>query len=284
MSAGPDLLVLGATSLVGRPLLARLAEQARPAYALSRAERPPAAGVTWLTGDLTRPAALALPPVAACLSLSPIWLLAPAVSLLADAGVTRLAALSSTSVFTKAASVEASERAVAEQLARGEAEVIAACEAGGIDWTILRPTLIYDPGRDANVTRLADLIQRFGFLPLAGRGEGRRQPVHADDLAVGALTALDAPATHGRAYDLPGGETLTYRQMAERIYEGLGRRSLILALPAPVWRTAFALASPLLPGATASMGSRMDADLVFDGEPARRDFGWNPRAFRPRFT
>lgn len=284
MTETRDLLVLGATSLVGRPLLARLADAGRPAYALSRAERPASPAVTWITGDLTRPDSVTLRPVRACLSLSPIWLLAPAIPQLERAGLRRLIAFSSTSVFTKAASPEPSERAVADQLSRGEADVIAACEARGIAWTVVRPTLIYDPGRDANVTRLAGLIRRFGFLPLAGRGEGRRQPVHADDLAAGALAALGAPAAHGRAYDLPGGETLTYRRMAERIFEGLGRPPRVITLPAPVWRAAFALAAPLLPGATGSMGNRMDEDLVFDTDPARRDFGWDPRPFHPRFA
>lgn len=280
----PPLLVLGATSLVGAPLLARLAQAGRPAVALSRADRAPAKALTWIRGDLGEPGWNdSLPPVEQALSLSPIWLLPQALPALADAGVRRLVAFSSTSRFTKAASPVAAEREVAERLARSEEETVALCEARGVAWTILRPTLIYDPGRDANVTRLARLIRKVGVLPLAGRGGGRRQPVHADDLAAGALAALDASAARNRAYDLPGGETLTYRAMAERIFEGLGRRPRILSVPAPLWRAAFALASPVLPGATAAMGDRMAEDLVFDGEPARRDFGWSPRPFRPEF-
>jgi hypothetical protein len=56
-----------------------------------------------------------------------------------------------------------------------------------------------------------------------------------------------------------------------------------LSLPPFVWRLAFGLARPLLPGATAAMGQRMGADLIFDGGPAKRDFGWAPRRFDPRF-
>jgi hypothetical protein len=36
-------------------------------------------------------------------------------------------------------------------------------------------------------------------------------------------------------------------------------------------------------GVNAAMGARMDADLVFEDANARRDFGWAPRPFRPRF-
>jgi nucleoside-diphosphate-sugar epimerase len=240
--------------------------------------------VTWLQGDLADPGLPErLPRAPTVFSLMPIWLIPPVLPTLRERGVRRLVAFSSTSRFTKAASPEASERAVARRLADGEAATIAACEAAGAAWTILRPTLIYAEGRDGNVTRLARLIARLGVLPLAGRGEGLRQPVHADDLAAGALAAADSPAAHGRAYDLPGGETLSYRDMAARVFESLGRRPRLVAVPPALWSLGLSLAAPLLPGATAAMGTRMAEDLTFDAAPAARDFGWSPRPFRPDF-
>jgi hypothetical protein len=68
------------------------------------------------------------------------------------------------------------------------------------------------------------------------------------------------------------------------VFEGLDRRPAILPLPEELWRLAFALARPLLPGATAQMGARMSEDLAFDGSAATADFGWNPRPFRPDFN
>jgi nucleoside-diphosphate-sugar epimerase len=121
--------------------------------------------------------------------------------------MTRLVAFSSTSRFTKQTSDVPEERAVAASLAEAEAEVERFCAEQGVAWTILRPTLIYDEGRDGNVSRLAGLIRRFGVLPLSGGGEGLRQPVHAEDLAVGALRAAGSPAAENKAYDLVGGET-----------------------------------------------------------------------------
>ena len=280
MSGERSILVLGATSLVGRFAAPRLVAEGRRVLALSRAERAPETGVTWVRGDVDD-AALALPRADVALSLSPIWLLPAALPKLQAAGVRRLIAFSSTSRFTKAASPDAGERAVAERLAEGEARTVAFCAEAGIAWTIFRPTMIYAEGRDQNVSRLAGLIRRFGVLPLSGAGQGLRQPVHADDLARACLQALGRPETVGRSYDLPGGEMLTYREMAERIFEGLGRRSRIVPLPPWLWRAAFRLAAP--GGATAAMGERMAADLVFDGGPAAADFGWSPRPFRPRF-
>lgn len=275
------LLVLGATSLVGGYLLQRLAAERRPALAVSR-RAPDRPG--WVRADLTDPNALdRLGPVQAAISLMPLWGLVPVLPGLAASGLRRLVAFSSTSRFTKQGSGHAGERAVAQALAEAEDRVAALCATSGVALTVLRPTLIYAEGRDGNISRLARLIDRFGVVPLAGQGQGLRQPVHADDLAGAALAVLASPATAGRSYDLAGGETLTYRAMVGRLFQALGRPERILSLPPPVWRAALVLARPWLTGATGDMGARMSADLVFDDQAARADFGWSPRPFRPRF-
>ncbi len=276
----PSLLVLGATSLIGAHLPAQAA--GRRLVGVSRAARS-GRGYAWAQADLSARDA-ALPPAAEALALCPIWLLPEAFGALERAGVRRIVAVSSTSRWTKAASPHAAEREVARRLAEGEAALEAWAQAQGVGWTVLRPTLIYDEGRDRNVSRLAGLARRLRVLPLAGDGRGLRQPVHAADLAKGAIDALASPAARDRAYDLPGGETLTYRAMCERVFEGLGRHPRLLPLPPALWRAALALASPLLPGATAAMGGRMSEDLTFDAAPAERDFGWRPRPFHPDFS
>jgi nucleoside-diphosphate-sugar epimerase len=275
------VLVLGATSLIGRFAMPRLIEEGVKVFALSRtASEAPG----WIRGDLSAPDLQnRLPTAPTVLSLSPIWHLPQALAALKPNGMQRLVAFSSTSVFTKATSPDAYEQAVVKRLAEGEAAVRAFCDAEGVAWTILRPTLIYAEGQDRNVTRLAGIIRRFGVLPLNGKSEGLRQPVHADDLAWAALAAAASPETHNRAYDLAGGEIISYRKMAERVFEGLGRRPRIIAAPEWLWRMAFTLARPLLPGATAQMGARMGEDLTFNNGPAKRSFGWSPRGFRPNF-
>jgi nucleoside-diphosphate-sugar epimerase len=276
----PPVLILGASSLIGPFLTRRLDAAQQPWVALSR--NPPPGDGRWIAGDLTA-SRLPAGPIETVLSLSPIWLLPPALEALDAAGMRRLVCFSSTSRFTKQDSADPGERGVAARLADSEAAVIAFCEAKGIAWTILRPTMIYAEGRDANVSRLASVIRRFGVMPICGKGEGLRQPVHADDLAVAALAARDAGAARNQAYDLPGGETISYRRMVEYIFDGLNKRVLIVRLPPWLWRLLIAAAQPLLPGVTQAMGHRMAEDLTFDAAPATRDFGWSPRPFRPKF-
>jgi nucleoside-diphosphate-sugar epimerase len=120
-------------------------------------------------------------------------------------------------------------------------------------------------------------------MPLVGGAPGLRQPVHAEDLAIGAIAAAASSAAANRFYSLAGAETLAYREMIGRIFDGLRLPRRTISVPVFLWRAGFALARPLFPGANVAMGLRMREDMTFDSTPAIRDFGWNPRPFKPMF-
>jgi len=276
-------LVIGATGIVGSYIVQHLVAAGERPQALSRSAHSED-HINWIQGDLAAPAAL---PTGACETVyctADVGLLADALPHLDRSALKRIVVFTSTSIVTKMESEIAAEREHLRRLADGEQRLIAACENYGIGWTILRPTIIYCEGRDGNVSRLARLIQKFGFLPLMGSGAGLRQPVHAEDLAIGAIQAAASANAVNKTYALPGGEIVSYREMVGRIFDALGRPRRIVSAPPFVWRMAFALAKPFFPGANAAMGNRMAKDMVFDGAPAVADFGWQPRGFRPRFT
>lgn len=275
-------LVIGATGLVGGYVLAHLIRRGERPFAVSRT-RQDRNDADWLVGDLTRPETLTFPPFATLYCTADAIQLAQLLERLFNPLLTRVVVFSSTSVLTKLDSEIAEERSGLARLAEAEQRIAKACEQHGIAWTILRPTLIYAEGRDVNITPLSRLIRRFGFMPLVGGGHGLRQPVHAEDLAIGAIDAAAAPAAANKFYSLPGGETLAYREMIGRIFDGMKLPRRTINVPAPLWRAAFALAKPLFPGANVAMGVRMMKDMTFDSTPAVQDFGWKPRAFHPLF-
>ncbi|MEH2483510.1 uncharacterized protein YbjT (DUF2867 family) [Nitrobacteraceae bacterium AZCC 2146] len=108
--------------------------------------------------------------------------------------------------------------------------------------------------------------------------------MHAEDLAVGAIQAAASAAAVNKTHALPGGETISYREMVGRIFDARGKPRRIISAPPILWRAAFALAKPFFPSANAAMGSRMAMGMVFVGASAVSDFGWNPRKFRPMFN
>lgn len=274
-------LVFGASGQIGRPLLAGLSRAGWRITALSRDLQPDRPGLAWLQGDFAHMPTLPAR-VDTIFSCGPLdafadWYASAAME------AARVVAFGSTSVDTKGGSADAQERDVARRLREGEATVFTTASGRGEGATVLRPTLVYGAGRDATLTRIAALARQWGRFPLPRNALGLRQPVHVDDLAQAALDCADAAAAYGRAYALPGGETLPYREMVARVLATLQPRPRLLELPSPLFTAALFAAQ--LSGRGTGLGEaavrRMRSDLVFDPAPAARDFGYAPRAFHP---
>lgn len=275
-------LVIGGTGIVGSYIVNHLLRHDERPLVLSRLQRD-APSVEWIRGDLKEPDSLSLPAFTTLYCTADAVLLANALPQIFNPSLKRAVVFSSTSVLTKKDTEIAFERERLAKLADAEQTIATACERNGVGWTILRPTLIYDEGRDGNITPLSHLIRRFGFMPLVGGASGLRQPVHAEDLAIGAISAAQAPASINKFYSLPGAETISYREMIGRICDGLRVPRRTISIPPMLWRVAFMVAKPLFPGANVAMGIRMMKDMTFDANPAIQDFGWNPRGFHPVF-
>ena len=182
--------VLGATSLVGACLLPLLACSGWHVTAYTRQPVGHAGdGVVWKQLSLNHAKTVEeVTPYWLC--VAPIWVLPDYFALLEASGARRVVVLSSTSRFTKVGSGDTAENAVAAKLIESEAWVQAWAEEHGIEWVILRPTLIYGLGRDKNISEIARFIIRFGFFPLLGRAHGLRQPIHAQDVAAACVGSV----------------------------------------------------------------------------------------------
>jgi nucleoside-diphosphate-sugar epimerase len=275
-------LVIGGTGLVGGYIVEHLLRRGQRPLAMSRSPHPQSE-IEWIFGDLRKPDELELPPFATLYCTADATLLANALPQLLAHPPARVVAFSSTSVITKQDTEVPAEREMIRRLIEAERKIAAVCEQHNVGWTILRPTLIYAEGRDTNITPLSRLIRRFGFMPLVGGAPGLRQPVHAEDLAIGAIEATASPAAVNKFYSLPGAETLTYKEMIGRVFDGLNLPRRTVSVPPLLWRAGFVVVKPLFPGANVAMGIRMMKDMTFDSGPAVQDIGWKPRSFKPTF-
>jgi len=270
--------VLGARSLVGGCLLPLLREAGWRVEAFSRQTVESGAGVAWRRLPLTE----GVEDIPHWICVAPIWVLPDYLALIEASGARRVVTLSSTSQFRKLGSGDTAEIAIAAKLIDGEARVQAWAESCGVEWVILRPTLIYGLGRDKNISEIARLIRLFGFFPVLGRAQGFRQPIHAEDVAAACVSALEAPDAANRAYNISGGDTLTFHEMVARVFHALSRRPRLLAVPLWVFRLVVAVLH-LLPRYrqwSPAMVERMNLDFVFDHTNATRDLKFIPRPFQ----
>ena len=116
--------------------------------------------------------------------------------------------------------------------ARGEAE--AHVVASGLDWTLLRPSVIAGPG-DGLFCRFAQLLRFAPGLPLGGAGV-RFQPVWVGDVAEAFARALVDDATIGRSYDLVGPEVMTLGEIVKLTAKTKGWSRFVLPLPGALGR------------------------------------------------
>ena len=198
------------------------------------------------------------------------------------AGVERLVAVSSTSRFTKKNSRDPRERIVASNLEKAEEALKNWAVQKGVSLVVLRTTLTYDGKGDANIATMAWFIRKFQCLPVLFPANGLRQPLHAQDVAKACLSALRLGKSQA-VYDLSGSETLTYLEMAGRVFDSVGIAPRFIKIPRTFLRALDCIGNVLPRGLRPPTGifERMNADLVFDNGPAVHDLKFNPRNFEP---
>jgi uncharacterized protein YbjT (DUF2867 family) len=146
-------------------------------------------------------------------------------------------------------------------------------QESALDWTIVRPTMIYGTARDRNISRMLRFLARWPVFPLCGNALW--QPVYVEDLAAAVVAALDSPVTVGRTYNLAGAYPLRFSELVRTAARTLLRRVLLVRVPV----AAAVLAARVTRLVTPEQVRRLAEDKAFDYADATRDFGFKPRTF-----
>jgi NADH dehydrogenase len=93
--------------------------------------------------------------------------------------------------------------------------------ASALDWTIIRPSLIFGPG-DEFISVLARMIRRLPAVPVLGDGQYQLQPVGVEQVAEGFARALRLPLTVGQTYEVGGPEAYRFVDLLDKIGSALG--------------------------------------------------------------
>jgi nucleoside-diphosphate-sugar epimerase len=284
------VLVTGASSQLGVFLLPRLVAAGFRVLAFSRRAPPCALDVSeqvrWQNPGpvLDRIIDTEVLPAAAALHLVSCGPLDLATALISShTTLKRVVAFSSSSVLTKTSSANRAESEHMAEIREQEMRLKKLADDREITLVLLRPTLIYGCGLDRNISLLARFGRRFGFIPLAGKARGLRQPVHADDLAAVAVHALSIDSATALESVACGGSTLTYREMVEKTGASCDQRVRTLALPSWMLAAAVGVIS-MLPAFRAfniEMVRRQGSDMVFDDSVLRKVLDYRPRPFEP---
>jgi nucleoside-diphosphate-sugar epimerase len=266
-----NVLVTGATSQIGIFLLPLLVDKGFNVIALSRTNREDSRGITWLKGDLDffDFELFNKIEIHAVIHLAEITLIN---NLIKDTKtINRVIAFSSTSALTKINSNCQADKKLATDLIFGENLMINTCKLKSIDYTIFRPTMIYGANVDKNIAFISKFMSNYGFFPIIGNAESLRQPVHASDLANACLLAINQ-------YNLVGPETIKYIDMIKKISKSINKKVVLIKVNKIIFILAITILRflPQYRHLSIGMVDRLEQNLCFDSEDAKKDFNYKP--------
>jgi uncharacterized protein YbjT (DUF2867 family) len=275
------LLVTGGSGFLGGYVLAEAARRGHQTVALARSEVAAhtvgARGAQPLIGDFDDPERLsAVFSAARCEALVNLASLgfghaSVIVAAARHASIGRAVFVSTTAVTTRLPARTKQVRLAAEHDIRHSE----------LEWTILRPTMIYGAPGDRNLSRLLAVLLRVPVLPVPGGGRHLQQPVHVADVADAVLNAVERAAATGHCYNVAGPEPLSFSDLLRICALTVGRRTRFIPVPlaplAAATRGYEMLSSrPLI---TVEQVLRLAEDKTFAIDDAARDLDYAPRPF-----
>lgn len=152
--------------------------------------------------------------------------------------------------------------------------------SSGLQYTIIRPTMIYGGAKDHNIRRLVRFIDRHYFVPVIAGGKALLQPIYAKDLAnVIAVCTLGAQ-TIGRDYNVAGKKPIAHADMLKIIAQALGKKRVFVTVP--YWTAYLAgCLGELVPRSfiTIERIQRVVENKAFDYSRAADELGFEPIGF-----
>ena len=188
-----------------------------------------------------------------------------------NAYVKRVVFISSTSIFTKLNAKSKKIRMEAEKLIVNS----------NLNWTILRPTMIFGSPKDRNMIKLIKWIDKVPFIPIFGKGDNFHQPIYVKDLAWSIVEIIENKKTFNEIFNLSGPEPLTFKEIIKTISCYLEKKPMMLFLPylffskillfIEFFGLKFFIKSEQI--------LRLNEDKIFPNDKAKKIFGYKPTEF-----
>ncbi len=179
--------------------------------------------------------------------------------------------VSTTALFTKLPAQTKKVRTAAEKTIQDST----------LNWTIIRPTMIYGGSDDRNMIRLLRYIKRWPVLFIPGNGQSLQQPIYVDDLAKGIVDAFFSDKTIKKSYNVSGKEALTFNNVVDLASRSIKKKVLKVHLPiAPmIWLLEVYGKLSKNPYIKPEQVLRLNEDKDFSHNEASKDFNFNSRSY-----
>jgi NADH dehydrogenase len=146
----------------------------------------------------------------------------------------------------------------------------------GIDYIILRPSLIYGRG-SKDISLLSKFIAKHFIIPVIGSGNGKLQPVYVDDVCEIILKFISSDRKN-KTYFIAGEQKVTLNDLIDNIARLFSKK--VIKLHIPLWLLIFPLKfhSFIIKNSQLNYESLrlLDLDKTCEIDDLKKDFNFNP--------
>jgi len=151
-----------------------------------------------------------------------------------------------------------------------------------VEYTIVKPTMIYGNHRDHNLHKLIKFLNKSPIFPIFGDGTSLMQPIHVKDLAWACVSCIENKISYSKSYILSGHTVLTYKELLKTVTDNLNRNVLFIHIP--IWLSVLLvkIQKVLLLGKTIISEEqvlRLTEDKSYPNDKARNEISFDPRPF-----
>ncbi len=148
----------------------------------------------------------------------------------------------------------------------------------GLNYTILRPTMVYGKN-DYYLANMIAILKRYRYIPLPS--EINLQPVHVNDISKAIISCIANKRAINKEYMLAGPDMTSFSSFIKAISNKLSLDRKTIKLPAILVKPAIFLYEKMNSEAmlTTSQLSDLKKFSKIDIEEAKKDLGFNPISF-----
>lgn len=280
------VLLIGAASFLGPPVLKKLLENNYDINCLIRTDRDRSrlldaarsAGkkITFSTGNLQSgdsiiSAIKKAKSAVYMVDLKYTHLLETFLHTIKLAGLKRVVFISSTTVLIPLECMVKKQKIYSENLIKNS----------GLDYTILRPSMIYGCPDDTNFSKMIRFIKKKGFFITFGSGNNLIQPIYIEDVADSIVSILDNKKTYQKIYNIAGKDPLKYNDMLDIVKSKLKKQFKVIKLPIKLSKLLISIYAKISknPSLTPDQVERMAINKSYPYDKAREDFNFSPTSF-----
>jgi len=153
-------------------------------------------------------------------------------------------------------------------------------KVSGIDYVILRPSVVYGKEDTKNLAGLVNAVKKLPIIPIIGSGRQKMQPVHIKDVAQAIIKSAVKSEVRNKTYFVAGPAAVSFEQVIDLIAKHLNKHPLKIHIPTfiPVFLVKIYERVVPKPAIVNEQMARLVTDKEYDISETKKDLNFNPVA------